>query len=103
MKISQASPRFPTNRWTLVVDAGKELAEGLEALAELCQAYRDPIDAFIRRKGNDPDHALDLAQSYFARLIERGAIAAVDPAEGRFRAFLRAATSSPIRPTATEP
>ena len=90
METSQGSPRFPTTRWPLIVGAGKEPTEGQEALAELCRTYWYPIYAFIRRKGYSPDNALDLAQSYFACLIERGAIAAVDRAKGRFRSFLRA-------------
>jgi RNA polymerase sigma-70 factor (ECF subfamily) len=45
--------------------------------------------AFIRRKGNDPDRALDLTQGYFAHLLERSKIAAIDRSRGRFRAFLR--------------
>ncbi len=92
---SENEPRppggFPTTRWSRVVAAGEAGPSGSgEALAELCRAYWYPIYAFIRRKGHAPDLALDLAQSYFARLIERGAIAAVDPAKGRFRSFLRA-------------
>ena len=49
-----------------------------------------PIYAFIRRKGNGPEQALDLTQGYFARLLERGTVAAADPARGRFRSFLLA-------------
>jgi RNA polymerase sigma-70 factor (ECF subfamily) len=59
------------------------------ALTELCSAYWYPIYAFIRRKGNGPDQALDLTQGYFARLLEKGIIASADPGKGRFRAFLR--------------
>jgi RNA polymerase sigma-70 factor (ECF subfamily) len=55
----------------------------------LCKAYWYPIYAFIRRKGNDPELALDLTQAYFARLLEKSVIAAADPTKGRFRAFLR--------------
>ena len=60
------------------------------ALAALCVAYWYPIYALIRRKGNPPDRALDLTQSYFARLIEKRTISAADPTRGRFRTFLRA-------------
>ncbi len=90
METPQGSPRFPTTRWTLVVGAAEGLGGAREPLAELCRAYWYPTYAFIRRKGHPPDRALDLVQSYFARLIERGAIAAVNPAKGRFRAFLLA-------------
>jgi RNA polymerase sigma-70 factor (ECF subfamily) len=55
----------------------------------LCSAYWYPIYALIRRSGRGPDEALDLTQDYFARLLERGALAAADHHKGRFRAFLR--------------
>ena len=63
--------------------------EARAALAELCRAYWYPLYAFIRRKGHGPDEAADLTQEYFARLLERGVLAAADPRKGRFRAFLR--------------
>ncbi len=79
------SPRFPTTHWGRVAGVGDPAA-----LAELCVAYWYPIYALIRRKGHQPDRALDLTQSYFARLIEKGTVSAADPARGRFRTFLRA-------------
>ena len=54
------------------------------------RAYWYPLYAFIRRKGHDPEEALDLTQDYFARLLEKGTVAAADPAKGRFRSFLLA-------------
>jgi DNA-directed RNA polymerase specialized sigma24 family protein len=81
---------FPSTRWSLVMGAGlRSDPEAPEALAKLCKAYWYPIYAFIRRKGNDPELALDLTQAYFARLLEKGVIAAADPSKGRFRSFLR--------------
>ncbi len=80
---------FPTTRWSRVVAAGAGVRiESEPALAELCSAYWYPLYAFVRRKGNDPERALDLTQGYFARLLERGIVAAADPARGRFRTFL---------------
>ena len=88
---SRSSARFPTTLWSRVVAAGRRAApEDRDALAELCAAYWFPVYAFIRRKGNDPESALDLAQDYFVRLLERRTLAAADPSKGRFRAFLRA-------------
>src|SRR5947209_2796576 len=82
--------RFPTTRWSRVVAAGGGGDPGAgAALAELCTVYWYPIYAMIRRRGHDPDEAADLAQAYFARLLEKGTLAAADPAKGRFRAFLR--------------
>jgi DNA-directed RNA polymerase specialized sigma24 family protein len=81
--------RFPTTRWSRVVAAaGADRPEARAALAELCAAYWFPVYALIRRKGHDPDAALDLAQDYFARLLEKPVLAAADRRKGRFRAFL---------------
>jgi len=86
--------RFPTTRWSRVVAAGAgddgDPAGAGEALAELCHAYWFPLYAFVRRKGQGPEEALDLTQAYFARLIERRTFAAADPDRGRFRSFLLA-------------
>jgi RNA polymerase sigma-70 factor (ECF subfamily) len=82
--------RFPTTRWSRVLAAGgRSTADAGAALAELCAGYWYPVYALIRRNGYDPDAAADLTQDYFARLLEKGTLAAVDPARGHFRAFLR--------------
>jgi RNA polymerase sigma-70 factor (ECF subfamily) len=83
--------RFPTTRWSRIAAAGDPAGSGArEALAELCAAYWFPVYAFIRRKGHDSERALDLTQDYFARLIEKGTIAAAERTRGRFRSFLLA-------------
>jgi len=82
---------FPSTRWSRVVAAADLAApDARSALAELCSAYWYPIYAFVRRKGNDAEKSLDLTQSYFARLLEKGVLAAADRRKGRFRSFLRA-------------
>jgi DNA-directed RNA polymerase specialized sigma24 family protein len=81
---------FPSTRWSRVVAAADLKApDARAALAELCAVYWYPIYVFVRRKGNDAEKALDLTQSYFARLLEHGVLAAADPSKGRFRGFLR--------------
>jgi hypothetical protein len=80
---------FPTTCWSLVQGAGHRAApEARAALAALCTAYWYPLYALIRRKGYAPDDAQDLTQAYFARLLEKGVLAAADRSKGRFRAFL---------------
>ncbi len=82
---------FPTTQWSRLVAAADGSAPAdREALAELCRAYWYPLYAFIRRQGHDPADAQDLTQAYFARLLERGLLAAADQRKGRFRSFLRA-------------
>jgi RNA polymerase sigma-70 factor (ECF subfamily) len=81
---------FPTTHWSRVAHAVNPAApEARAALAELCGAYWYPIYAYIRRRGHDPDVALDLTQDYFTRLLETGVLASADHRRGRFRAFLR--------------
>ena len=60
------------------------------ALENLCQTYWPPLYAYVRRRGYSPEDAQDLTQAFFARLLERNAVAAVAPEKGRFRSFLLA-------------
>jgi len=45
----------------------------------------------VRRKGHDTHSAQDLTQEFFARLLEKNYLNAVDPTKGKFRSFLLAA------------
>jgi RNA polymerase sigma factor (sigma-70 family) len=84
--------RFPTTRWSRVVQAGDPAdPDGRAALEELCGDYWFPLYAFVRRRGASPPDAEDQVQGFLADLLERGDLANVDRSEGRFRAFLRAA------------
>src|SRR5690606_14148964 len=77
--------------WSRVVAAGHPGAPGTrDALADLCASYWYPIYAHIRRRGHPAEEAADLTQDYFARLLEKGTLAAADRDLGRFRAFLKA-------------
>ena len=85
------SPRFATTRWSVVARAGADDSEARRAaLQELCQRYWYPVFAFIRRDVRNADDASDHTQAFFARLLERGDIAAADADRGRFRTFLLA-------------
>lgn len=91
---SSTGGQFATTRWSVVFAAGRELgAEGSQsrrALEELCGGYWYPLYAYVRRNGHRPEDAADLVQGFFVSLLERNDLAAVDPARGRFRAFLLA-------------
>ena len=81
--------RFATTRWSLVLAAGDRGDDrSAEALASLCELYWYPIYAFIRRQGNGASESADLAQEFFVRVLEKNYFHALDPARGRFRAFL---------------
>jgi RNA polymerase sigma-70 factor (ECF subfamily) len=60
-------------------------------LEDLCRDYWFPLYAFVRARGHSSHEAEDLVQGFLADLLERGDLARLDPAKGRFRSFLRAA------------
>jgi len=80
---------FAPTRWTIVLAAGRnDTARAQAALAELCQTYWYPLYAFIRQRGHAPHDAQDLTQEFFARLLEKHALADLTRERGKFRSFL---------------
>ena len=58
------------------------------SLETLCQNYWYPLYAYLRRKGYSAADCQDLTQDFFAKLIEKDYLKAIDPERGRFRWFL---------------
>ncbi len=83
--------QLATTQWSVVLAAkeGTE-SEARRALEALCASYWYPAYAFIRVRGFSPEEARDLTQSFFADLLERDVMQAVDRSKGRFRSFLHA-------------
>lgn len=79
---------FATTRWSVVAAAGGDADERRAALAVLCETYWYPIYAFARRHERAAEDALDLAQGFFAHLLEGADVARADASRGRFRAYL---------------
>jgi RNA polymerase sigma-70 factor (ECF subfamily) len=80
---------FHTTHWTVVLAAiAGEGTEMREALATLCKTYWYPLYAFVRSRGSSPHDSEDLTQEFFRHLLERNALANVQPAAGKFRSFL---------------
>jgi len=79
---------FVTTHWTRVLEARGHSPEAKAALSDLCAAYYAPVFAFIRRNAPDEDSARDLTQEFFARLLARPGLNALDPQRGRFRSYL---------------
>ena len=91
-RVIEQADWFVTTHWSVVQAAGHSATTvAQEALGKLCCTYWFPLYAYVRRKGHDEHQAQDLTQEFFARLLERNDFAAMDPARGRFRAFLLAA------------
>src|SRR3954468_10796168 len=92
-KASETSPRcFVTTHWSVVLAAKQETsAEADLALERLCRTYWWPLYAFVRRRGYEAHDAQDLTQEFFARLLAKDFLRAVDRSKGKFRSFLLAA------------
>src|ERR671924_320479 len=90
--VSEQNQVFATTHWSVVLAAGDAVSpQAGVALAELCRTYWYPLYAFVRRKGHSPHDAQDLAQAFFARLLEKNYVAQAERERGRFRTFLLAA------------
>lgn len=82
-------PFFATTHWSVVLTASKEgTPESAAALENLCGTYWYPLYAYVRRRGYSPEHAQDLVQEFFGRLLQRKWLPRADPHRGRFRSFL---------------
>ena len=83
---------FTTTHWSVVLSAGRDSStQASDALAKLCRTYWWPLYAFVRRQGHSSHDAQDLTQEFFARLLEKDYLSAVDRSKGKFRSFLLAA------------
>ena len=85
------SAKVATTQWSQVLAArdGSD-TEARVALETLCRIYWQPLYAYVRHQGADPEAARDLTQGFFAEFLEKDFLATVDPSKGRFRAFLLA-------------
>ncbi|MDP1586533.1 MAG: sigma-70 family RNA polymerase sigma factor [Prosthecobacter sp.] len=79
---------FHTTRWTQVRSAKANSEDGRRALADLCDAYYEPVLAFLCCELRDADAARDLAHDFFARLLAGGGIVHAECEHGRFRFYL---------------
>ena len=79
---------FRTTRWTQVSRAKADSPEGRRALAELCDAYYEPVATFLRCELREGDAARELAHTFFANVLAGGAITHASQERGRFRSYL---------------
>jgi DNA-directed RNA polymerase specialized sigma24 family protein len=85
---ASAAGDFRTTRWTQVSRAKADSPEGRRALAELCNAYYEPVAEFLRYELRDADAARELAHDFFAHMLAGGTIARAGQERGRFRSYL---------------
>ena len=79
---------FHTTRWTLVCLAKADSEHGRTALADLCEAYYEPVVAYLRSVFRDADAAREMSHEFFAEMLAGGTIHTADPERGRFRFYL---------------
>src|SRR5215213_711999 len=79
---------FHTTRWTRVCLAKADSEDGRRALADLCDAYYEPVVAFLRCELRDADAARDLSHAFFAQMLGGGTIHTADRQRGRFRSYV---------------
>ena len=79
---------FRTTRWTQVSRAKADSPAGRRALAELCEAYYEPVAAFLRCELREAEAARELTHDFFAEVLGGGAIAHAEQERGRFRSYL---------------
>lgn len=82
---------FDTTQWSVVAAAARSGdTDAREALAALCERYREPLLVFARKTGHREADAEDLTQGFFAHLIEKRSLRSARQERGRFRSFLLA-------------
>jgi DNA-directed RNA polymerase specialized sigma24 family protein len=82
---------FPSTRWSVVRAVGDaDVAVRSRAMERLIAAYWRPVYKHLRWKWRlaAPD-AEDVTQDFFARALEHDTFARYDPAQARFRTFVR--------------
>lgn len=84
----RAADSFLTARWTRVCAAKADSEDGRQALAELCEAYYEPVLAFLRHELHDADAAREMSHAFFAEMLAGGTINTAERARGRFRSYL---------------
>ncbi len=79
---------FLTTRWTRVCLAKADSDDGREALADLCDAYYEPVVAYLRSVLRDADAAREVSHAFFAEVLAGGKIGGARRERGRFRFYL---------------
>lgn len=89
---------FYATRWSIVRGAGASDPDVRRAAFErLCVQYWFPLFAYLRRSGRTSEHAADLVQGLFTRLLEGDRLAQVVEGPGRFRNWILTALQNHAR------
>src|SRR5882724_3832912 len=92
--MTEAPSRFPTTRWTLILEAKGDPAAKRRAFDELARVYWRPLFVFLRSKGLDATAAQDAVQELLFTLLQRDLVEKVTPERGRLRGYLKTAATN---------
>lgn len=91
---------YAASRWSVVLASGRsQNPEAPEAMAQLCQAFWQPIFGYIRQRGYSVEQAHYAMQEVFGRLRDRRSGTPADRPHGRLRVFLRSCLQSYLATT----
>jgi RNA polymerase sigma factor (sigma-70 family) len=80
----------PTRHSAIAAVRSGDVAERARGLATLASVYWRPVYSYLRLRWNRPhEEAADLAQDFFAELVQRDLLARFDPSRARLRTWLR--------------
>jgi len=82
------SSRFPATDWPLVVASRAAEPPGTGPLAALCDAYWQPVFAYLKHRGHRVEEAEDLTQGFFVHVIAHRVLEQAAPERGRLRSLL---------------
>lgn len=86
----EASPSaFPRTLWTIVLEASSgDTPAAAEAMGKLCATYREPILAWLQRRGYHRAAAEDLAHGFIEYLLQKNRLKDFEKGEAKFRSFI---------------
>ncbi len=90
----EAPSRFPTTRWTLILQAKTSPEAKRRAFEELARVYWRPLYVYLRSRGLDAAAAQDATQELLVALLQRDVVDKVNPERGRLRAYLKTAAAN---------
>lgn len=86
------TPHFQTTQWSLILAAGRDDAEGTQALHTWCALHVRPLTTLFRiilsEAGANPDDADELAQEFLLRVLKQNPLRNVKKEGGRFRTWI---------------
>ncbi|GAB5405675.1 MAG: sigma factor [Aureliella sp.] len=84
-----SAAHFATTQWTLVWKAASEDSSvGRSALEQIVGRNWQPLYSYARRRGLNREDAEDATQEFLHEIIRGNLLEKLDPARGKFRAFL---------------